>query len=85
MTSKADLQARLEFHRVAAEKLRTAYIALIDGGVVSVTIGSRAYTKLDIGKIADEISAHEKAIDSIEEQLLGGKRRKAVAAVPRDW
>ena len=85
MTSKADLQARLEFHRAAAEKLRAAYIALVDGGVASYSVGSRSLTKLDIGKIMDEIRAHEKAIDGLEEQLICGKRRKAVAAVPRDW
>lgn len=85
MTSKADLQARLEFHRAAAEKLRAAYIALVDGGVASYSVGSRSLTKLDIGKIMDEIRAHEKAIDGLEEQLMGWKRRKTVAAVPRDW
>lgn len=85
MTNKAELQARMEFHRAAVEKLRAAYIALVDGGVASYSVGSRSLTKLDIAKIMDEIRAHEKAIDDLEAQLLGGKRRKAVGVVPRDW
>lgn len=85
MTSREDIRIRLEFHRAAVEKLRAAYIALVDGGVTSYTVGSRSLTKLDIDKIAAEIRNHEKAIDSLEAQLLGGRQRKAVGVVPRDW
>lgn len=85
MASKEDLKIRLEFHRAAAEKLREAYIALVDGGVSSYTVGSRSLTKLDIQKIMAEIRGHEKEIDGLEEALRCGKRRKAVGVVPRDW
>ena len=84
MATKSDLKIRLDFHRSAAQKLREAYLALADGGVQSYSIGSRSLTKLDIEKIRAEITAHEKTIDSLEAQLAGGKRRKAVAVIPRD-
>lgn len=85
MASKEEIKIRLEFHRKAAEKLRTAYFALADGGVQSYSIGSRSLTRLDISKIMEEIRQHEKEIDALEEVLRGGKRRKAVGVVPRDW
>ena len=85
MASKTEIQCRLEFHKAAVEKLREAYIALVDGGVQSYTIGSRSLTRFDLGTIMDEIKGHEKTIDELEELLKGGKRRKAVGVVARDW
>lgn len=85
MASREELNIRLKFHRAAAEKLRAAYIALVDGGVQSYSIGSRSLTRLDISKIMEEIRQHEKEADALEEVLRGGKRRKAVGVVPRDW
>lgn len=80
-----DLKIRLEFHRSAAEKLRAAYIALADGGVQQYSIGSRSLTKFDLTKIREEIEYHEKKMAELEALLSGGKRRKAVGVVPRDW
>lgn len=85
MASREELNARLLFHRSAAEKLRAAYIALVDGGVQSYSIGSRSLTRLDITKLMEEITAHEKAADELETLLNGGKRRKAVGVIPRDF
>lgn len=85
MASKAEFKTRLAFHRSAAEKLREAYIALVDGGVQSYSIGSRSLTKLDLTKIMEEIKQHEKAIDNLEQALKTGKRRRAVGVLPRDW
>lgn len=85
MANKDDIQIRIEFHRTAVEKLREAYIALVDGGVSAYTIGSRSLTRLDITKIMDEIKGHENAIDELEEKLKGGKSRKAYGVIPRDW
>lgn len=85
MASKEELDARLLFHRSAAEKLRAAYISLVDGGVQSYSIGSRSLTRLDITKLMEEISAHEKAADELEALLNGGKHRKAVGVIPRDF
>lgn len=84
MANKEDIKIRLEFHRTAADKLRAAYIALVDGGVQSYSIGSRSLTRHDITKIMEEIKGHEKAIDELERLLQGGKRRKAIGVVPRD-
>ena len=85
MATQTEIKIRLEFHQMAVEKLRAAYIALVEGGVQSYTIGSRSLTRYDIKTIADEITAHEKEIDGLEEVLRGGKRRKAYGVVPRDW
>lgn len=85
MASKEEIKVRIEFHRNAAEKLREAYINLVDGGVQSYTIGSRSLTRFDLEKIMSEIKGHEKTIDELENLLRGGKRRKAVGVVARDW
>ena len=85
MGSLQDKKKKLEFHNAALEKLRDAYIALVDGGVQSYTIGSRSLSKLDIAKIMEEIKYHEKEISGLESELNGGRRRKAVGIVPRDW
>lgn len=85
MANREDLDIRLKFHKDAAAALRAAYLALVDGGVSSYSIGSRSLTKLDIKTISAEIKDHEKKIASLEAQLAGGKRRKAVGVVFRDW
>lgn len=85
MVSREEIKIRLEFHKNAATKLREAYIALVDGGVQSYTIGSRSLTRFDLEKIMSEIREHEKKIDELSGLLQGGKRRKAVGVVARDW
>lgn len=80
-----DARIRAEFHKNAAAKLRDAYIALADGGVQQYSIGSRSLTKFDLTKIREEIEYHEKKADELDAILNGGKRRKAVGVVPRDW
>lgn len=78
------LKMSLAFHTSALEKLQAAYLAISDGGVKSYTIGPRSLTKLDLPEIEAEISKHEAAIDSIESQLNGGGKRKALAIVRVD-
>lgn len=85
MASKTVLQARLEFKRNALEKAQAAYIALLEGGVKSYAIGSRNLTKFDLPQLEITIASLEKEIDALEEQLRGGKARRAVGVVPRDW
>lgn len=86
MATVTELRIRAKFHKDAAAKLREAYLALADGGVQSYTIGSRSLTKFDLATISEEIEMHEKKADSLEAQLrAGGKKRKAVGVVPRDW
>lgn len=85
MVSKADLEARLKFHTTAKEAAQTAYIALLNGQVQSYSIGSRNLTKLDLGRLREEITYHQKEIDGLIEEMNGRKRRRAVGVVPRDW
>lgn len=82
---KVEIESRLAFHKEAVQKLRTAYINLVDGGAQSYTIGGRSLTKFDLETIRREIKEHEKAIGELSSLLSGGKRRKAVGVVPRDW
>ena len=86
MASKETLQQRLEVKKKALEAANAAYIALLSGQVKSYTIGSRNLTRFDLPQIEDSIAKLEKEIDELEAMLLnGGKRRKAVGVVPRDW
>lgn len=85
MTSKTVIRERIEFKRQALEQARKAYTALLSGGVKSYAVGSRNMTKLDLPQLEKTISTLEKEIDGLEEQLRGGRARKAMAVVPRDW
>jgi hypothetical protein len=85
LASKTEIKTKQEFHRTAVTKLREAYLALVDGGVQSYQIGSRSLTRFDLETIMSEIKQHEKIIDELEELLKGGKRRRAVGVVARDW
>lgn len=85
MASKTVLESRLKFRREALEQAQSAYIALLSGQVKQYAIGSRNLTRLDLPQLEDTISKLEKEIDSLELQLQGGKPRKAVGVVPRDW
>ena len=85
MTSKKELQARLEFRKTALDEMRTAYLALLRGQAQSYTIGSRSLTKLNLGELADSIRKAEKEVDELEAVLAGGSRRRAVGVIPRSW
>lgn len=82
---KTEMQEKLTFHKSALSKLREAYLALVDGGVQSYSIGSRSLTRLDLGKISDEMKAHEKAVNELTAALSGRRSRRAVGVVLRDW
>ena len=84
-TNKIELQKRLEFRQQALEQARSAYLALLAGGVKSYAIGSRNMTKLDIPQLENSIAKLEKEVDELQAQVSGGNRRKAVGIVPRDW
>ena len=84
--NKDEMRAKIAFHRDAIEKLRKAYITLADAGIQSYSIGSRSLSRLDMSKITEEIAEHERQIANIESALQnGGKRRRAVGVVLRDW
>lgn len=85
MASKPELIARLKFHEQARDAAQTAYIALLNGQVQSYSIGSRNLTKLDLGRLREEIAYHQKEVDGLNAMLNGRSRRRAVGIVPRDW
>ena len=85
MSSRNELEARLEFRRTALDEARTAYLAIMKGQAQSYAIGSRNITKHNISELWDIITDLEKEVDSLEAVLDGGSRRKSVGAVIRDW
>lgn len=85
MVSREILQRRIERKKKALEAAEEAYLALLEGRVKSYTIGSRSMTKFDLQELESTIDKLEKEIDELEETLRGGKRRKAVGVIPRDW
>lgn len=85
MADKIELRARLEFQKEALQKLRKAYLALVDGGVKSYTIDDRTLTRFDLPDLRKEIENAEKAVDDLAAQLNGKKPRRAFGVVPQDW
>lgn len=85
MADKTELKARLEFRKAALDKLRAAYLALVDGGVKSYTIDDRELTRFDLPALSDEIDEAEKKVDELENALAGKRARKSVGVIPRDW
>lgn len=85
MANKETIRLRLETKKKALEAANAAYIALLSGQVKSYAIGSRNLSRLDLPELENTISKLEKEIDGLEAVLRGGKRRKAVGVVPRDW
>ena len=84
MASRTVIKSRLDFRRKALEQAQAAYLALLSGQVKSYAVGSRNLTRLDLPQLEETIAKLEE-IDGLEEELRGGKRRKAVGAIPRDW
>lgn len=85
MANTVELRARLDFWQKALEKLRTAYLKLLDGGVKSYRIDNRSLTRFDLPKLQEEIEAAEKKVDELTALLDGQKPRRAIAVIPRDW
>lgn len=86
MASTTTLKIRLEKRKTALEAAWAAYTALLDGQVKSYAIGSRNLTRFDLPQLEETIANLEKEIDQLEEQIQnGGRRRKAVGVVARDW
>lgn len=80
-----EIRARLEFWKSALEKLRTAYLALVDGGVKSYTIDDRELTRLDLLSLKREIEDAEKKVDELTAMEKNVRPRKAFGVLPRDW
>ena len=85
MANAVELRARLDFWQKALEKLRAAYLKLLDGGVKSYRIDDRELTRFDLPKLQEEIEGAEKKVDELTALLGGQKPRRAVAVIPRDW
>lgn len=79
------IKKKIAFDEAALEQLQAAYLALISGQVQSYSIGSRSLTRFSLPDLKDEMEALEQEIDELEGMLCGGKRRKAVGVIPRDW
>lgn len=85
MADVKELKARLEFRRAALEKLREAYIALVDGRVKSYTIENRQLTRLDLSTLKRQIATMEDEVDDLETAIEGSRPRRAFGVVPMDW
>ena len=85
MANNVETRARLAFWQKALEKMREAYIALVDGGVKSYTINDRQLTRFDIPDLLQQIKEAERAVDELTALLEGRRPRKAFGIVPRDW
>lgn len=85
MADKTELKARLEFRKTALEKLRKAYLALVDGGVKSYMIDDRQLTRFDLPALKKEIEDAENEIDQLTNALNGARPRKAFGVIPCDW
>lgn len=85
MANMTEIRARLAFWQAALEKMRTAYLALVDGGVKSYTIDDRSLTRFDIPQLTEEIEAAERKVDELTAMAEGRRPRKAFGIVPRDW
>lgn len=85
MTNKTELRARRDFWKSALDKLREAYLALLDGGVKSYKIGNEELTRLDLASLQKRIEEAEKKVDELEALLDGGHARRAYSVVPMDW
>lgn len=85
MTSKIVITSRLEIKKAQLEEAYKAYTELLSGRVKAYTIGSRNLTRFDLPQLEDSIKTLENEVDSLEEQLRSGKKRKAIGVVPRDF
>lgn len=85
MANKTELRARLQFWQSALEKLRTAYLALINGGVKSYMIDDRQLTRFDLPELQKEIEEAEQKVDELTALLAGHRPRRAFGVIPRDW
>jgi len=85
MASKTELKARLAFWKAALEKMQSAYLALIDGGVKSYTIDDRSLTRFDIPELLDRIREAERKVDELTSLVNGGGARRAFGIIPRDY
>lgn len=86
MANIETIRLRLETKKKALDAANAAYIALLSGKVQSYAIGRRNLTRLNLAELEETIASLEKEVDSLEAALTnGGRRRKAVGVIPRDF
>ncbi|MBQ9345850.1 MAG: hypothetical protein IJT94_00745 [Oscillibacter sp.] len=85
MADRTELRARRAFRKAALDRLRIAYVKLVEGGVRSYMIDDRQLTRFDLPVLKKEIEELEAEIDALDELLAGNHLRKAVGVIPRDW
>jgi hypothetical protein len=83
--NRATIQERLQYWREVLGKLMDAYVALVEGGVKSYQVDDRQLTRFDIPSLKKAINDAEAKVDQYEALLNGGKPRKMVGILPRDW
>lgn len=85
MADITELRARRAFRQTALDRLRIAYVKLIEGGVRSYMIDDRQLTRFDIPVLKKEIEELEAQIDELDALIEGKRPRKAVGVIPMDW
>ena len=85
MADTSEVKIRLQFWQTALQKMRTAYLALVDGGVQSYSLDDRTLTRFDLPALLKEIEDAERKVDELTALLSGRKARKAFGIVPRNW
>lgn len=85
--TKTEIEKKIEDKKERLEAYRTRELEILKGGVQSYGIGSRNITRysVDLTSMRKAIKELEDEIADLEALLNGGKPRKAVGIVPRDW
>ncbi len=85
MANETEIRARLEFWREALQRLREAYLALLDGRAKSYKLGNEEVTRLDLTSLQRRIEEAEAKVDELEAASNSRKARRAFFAAPQDW
>jgi cell division protein FtsB len=87
MRTKEAITADLTSARTRLALYLNREAEMLSGGVQSYGIGSRNLTRYntDLAAIRDTIKQLKQEIAELEAELAGGKPRRAVGVVPRDW
>lgn len=84
MITRNEARALFEYYDKLVEKLTTAKLQLIDGGVKSYTIDDRTLTRFDLDKLSMELDDAVRTRAEYRALMNGKSPRKAVGVIPRD-